>query len=392
MAPSSQTSTDAYQQQIEALRALTDQLIEDAWAEVDPKNPERSWGLLLAVVVAQMTSMQLMSVNAVPPFMRASLLEIGFKAPAVGLYLPPASQPGQPSRPPIAPVRPSQGSVTSPPTQVPQRPLEASSSTTEPLSGVVVSGPSRDVMVRPGDGHKVIQGEVVYPVETEIVPQAFIGAAADGRDLESLLALPGESAQFRKDNGEPPAQAALAGLNQLKMISRSEISDVRRAAEQVEIVQRPAVTKYVRVVNLPCCSRCLLLAGRLYKHDADFSRHPGCDCSARVWDGKEDPRLTDDEINALLREGKIKGVNKADVEAITEHGADLYRVVNARRGDGVEPVRWQLGTAVRERGGIGRRIRLTPAGILASANGDRDEINRLLYKHGYIRKAPTQNP
>jgi hypothetical protein len=36
---------------------------------------------------------------------------------------------------------------------------------------------------------------------------------------------------------------------------------------------------FVRRVNPPCCGRCAILAGRWYRYDSGFRRHPRCDCT-----------------------------------------------------------------------------------------------------------------
>lgn len=69
---------------------------------------------------------------------------------------------------------------------------------------------------------------------------------------------------------------------------------------------------------------------------------------------------------------------KAGAEAIRE-GADMARVVNARRG------MYTAGGRLFTHESAGRRPRLMPEQILREADGDRGEAIRLLRLHGYLR-------
>src|SRR5690606_8988113 len=124
--------------------------------------------------------------------------------------------------------------------------------------------------------------------------------------------------------------------------------------------------------NLPSCSRCAVLAGRVYRYSTGFQRHPGCDCvMVPVTFASSD--LTYDPLE-LARRGQIVGLSKADLQAL-EDGADFGRIVNARhRKAGL----MQSGQAL-TRGG-----RPTPAGIYASATSREDALARLAAA-GYIR-------
>jgi len=87
------------------------------------------------------------------------------------------------------------------------------------------------------------------------------------------------------------------------------------------------------MVNLPSCSRCVILAGLWYpsKKGAGFDRHPQCDCyavpAAEVVEPPSPKALFDAMDDVELREA---GWSDADVKAIRD-GADLYQVTNARR-------------------------------------------------------------
>lgn len=184
----------------------------------------------------------------------------------------------------------------------------------------------------------------------------------------------------------------------------SLVADAARAAESVSITTRPGVYGYVRVVSTPCCSRCAILAGRVYRWDADFQRHPNCDCSELP------SKYPDSEFKTnpyeLVDGGHVSGLSKADMRAYRD-GADLNQLVNAKRG-GLRRVNFGPGRTVSvttegmtSRGIAGKRLgnlqkvdgsryrrsgrmRLTPDSIYKAADGDREMALRLLKRHGYI--------
>lgn len=150
------------------------------------------------------------------------------------------------------------------------------------------------------------------------------------------------------------------------------VTDAARAAESVSIATRPRVG-FVRYVSAPCCSRCAILAGRFYRWSDGFKRHPGCDCTHLP---TTDPRSAyQQNPSDLVERGLVTGLSKADQKALAQ-GADLNQLVNVRS---TKAGLLEGGQAL-ARGG-----RLTPAGIYASTNGDRDAALALLAANGYIR-------
>lgn len=150
----------------------------------------------------------------------------------------------------------------------------------------------------------------------------------------------------------------------------SLVQDAARAAESVAVAVRPDIY-HVRYVNPPCCARCAVLAGRVYRYSDGFLRHPGCDCSMIPTTVAAPFAQTPED---LFEAGQVRGLSKADVEAIRD-GADFGRVVNARR----------KGAGMLESGhALTRGGRPTPAGIYRLAS-DRTEAVALLRRYGYIR-------
>lgn len=169
-------------------------------------------------------------------------------------------------------------------------------------------------------------------------PDAFAGLAADGRSLETLLRSPALTARALISQGVEPAQALAAGGRQLSMMVLSEVADAGRGAAGVQIAARPRVG-YVRMLEPPSCSRCVILAGRFYRWNQGFLRHPRCDCKhvpTMVTDQAEAfaKGLIDDPYEAFTRMSEAEQnrvFTNAGAQAIRD-GADMYQVVNARRG------------------------------------------------------------
>lgn len=176
---------------------------------------------------------------------------------------------------------------------------------------------------------------ITAPPEVELVPSAFVGWASDGRPLESLLETPAAVALDKVEQGAPVGDALDAGRVSAERIARTQIADAGRVAAGVDVVARPNVG-WVRMVNPPVCSRCLILAGRFYRWSDGFQRHPNCDCvhvatnvsAARREGLVDDPNAY---FRALSVEQQDRLLGKAGAQAVRD-GADMNQVVNARRG------------------------------------------------------------
>jgi len=215
----------------------------------------------------------------------------------------------------------------------------------------------------------------------QVSPNGLAGTASDGRPLLSLLYEPVIAARAAGARlSLNTAQALSAGRESLDRIVLTQVADAGRAAESVATVTRPGITGYVRMVSPPCCDRCAILAGRHYRWNEGFQRHPRCDC--RHIPASEDVAgdLTTDP-RQLIEQGKVHGLSDADRKAIAEDGADPGQVINAHRGmstaQGLKATR--AGKAFRQGG-----VRLRPESIYKIAGDDRDEALRLLRRFGYV--------
>lgn len=213
-----------------------------------------------------------------------------------------------------------------------------------------------------------------------LVPRALSGVAADGRSLDSLLRQPVIAAKTTIQTGQGITRALSTGLANLDLIIRTEVADAGRVADQIALTARPEADGYVRMIVGKTCPRCAILAGRRYRWNQGFNRHPRCDCihiPARE-DSADDLR-TDPKayFRSLSEQDQDRLFTKAGALAIRD-GADMNRVVNARRGMYVAGGRQFTNETA------GRRQRLMPEQIFRESNGDRAEALRLLRLHVYI--------
>lgn len=225
----------------------------------------------------------------------------------------------------------------------------------------------------------------------------LVGVAGDGRPVESLLFGAVTKAKERVGAGLSPAQALASGSRWLGTSVGTLLSDTGRQSESLAIGVRP-VSGYVRMLNPPSCSRCVILAGRWYPKSSGFQRHPGCDCRHIPASESVAGNLTVspvDYFDSLTAEQQDATFTKAGAEAI-RNGADMNQVVNARRGMRPAQIggrqilittegttkRGAAARALRTETG-GRRPRLMPESIAQIATS-RDDYLRLLRANGYL--------
>jgi hypothetical protein len=234
-----------------------------------------------------------------------------------------------------------------------------------------------------------------------VVAGRLAGVASDGRPLETLLQQPAIRTLQALSAGATQDDALTVGRLSLDMIMRTQVADAGRTATGVALAARGV--GYVRMLNPPSCSRCVILAGQFYRWNDGFERHPRCDCihvpavedAAR--DLTTDPRGYFDSLSTAEQD---RTFTIAGAEAIRD-GADIGQVVNARRGMStaagpsgrrrlVPDVTGRFTTTESTgRRGVARRGRLMPEQIYLDADGDRTEALRLLELHGYLVRRPV---
>ena len=255
-----------------------------------------------------------------------------------------------------------------------------------------------------GYGARTLADQGLYEApEAWVDPSSLAGVSSRGASLGAALysAIP-----HTKDliAGGMPERVALArGREVLQMSAAAQVADAGRTAAGLDTFARPRVG-YVRMLNPPSCSRCSVLAGRFYRNNEGFQRHPRCDCvhvpTTRT-EAAESEGLVHDPyayFESLSESAQDKTFGKAQAQAIRD-GADLFQVVNARRGmsyAGVSSDGTRRGQKVASdftREGTTRRAlwgganpkgkRLTPDAIYAQGL-PREATLDLLAKHGYL--------
>lgn len=167
-----------------------------------------------------------------------------------------------------------------------------------------------------------------------VAAAAFSGLASDGRTLDGLLLSPVLTVKEAIGQGARPRLAVARGWAHLDMILSTQVADAGRTADGAALAARPRVGGYVRMLQGKSCSRCVILAGRWYRWNAGFDRHPRCDCihipaaEDQAGDLRTDPRQYFDSLTEAEQD---RAFTKAGAQAIRD-GADMNQVVNARRG------------------------------------------------------------
>lgn len=237
-----------------------------------------------------------------------------------------------------------------------------------------------------------------YDPQAAISPAAFSGTAADGRPLASLLYLPVIDAKTAIAGGMSASDALALGGRTLSMLVGTETTEAAHNALQAQMSATPAVHGYVRMVSGSACSRCIVLAGKFYRWNASFQRHPRCQCTGipaaeNAKDLRTDPHAFFDHLSRDQQDARF---GATDAQAIRD-GADLFQVVNAHRGlterelfgrkvqtttEGMTR-RGQAAQILRAKGVQGPR--LSVGQIYADAGEDRDLALSLLRRFAYIR-------
>jgi hypothetical protein len=211
-----------------------------------------------------------------------------------------------------------------------------------------------------------------------VQPAAFAGTASDGRNLGTLLDQAPIQAKAAIGEGLTVPAALQRGQTFLTMAALTQVSDASRGVIAADIGQRPQDLGYVRMLNPPSCPRCVMLAGKWFRYNQGFQRHPRCDCrhvpslENRAGDFRTDPYLYFKSLGTTEQENLF---GRSDARAIRD-GADIYRVLNlSHRGLPVAGSK----QAIR----YGTPTKVTVDQIYRTA-GTRANAIKLMREHGYI--------
>ncbi len=176
--------------------------------------------------------------------------------------------------------------------------------------------------------------------------------------------------------GVAPEDALAQVSRWMTGVALTMLADTRRDVFQADLISRPRVTGYVRMLTPPSCSRCVILAGKRYLWNAGFQRHPRCDCihipasEAIAGDLTVDPYAY---FRGLSPAEQDRAFGEIEAQAIRD-GGDIYRVVNFGRSG--------LGTAAGNRR-YGTPFKRTLEDIY-SRDPDRKFVVSNLQHHGWI--------
>ncbi|WP_144628935.1 hypothetical protein [Arthrobacter woluwensis] len=234
----------------------------------------------------------------------------------------------------------------------------------------------------------------------------LVGLASDGRQLGALMQMPAFTALVGIKSGQSVDEALAGGFLQLLRIVQTQLADASRVAEGLVMSSRSRPAGYIRMVRPGACSRCIILAGKWYRAGTAFARHPFCHCRhIPAMENDAGDWLTDpyEHFHALSPAEQVAKFGEAGAAAIND-GADIFQVVNARRGMSTTAggsVVTREGTTRRgywgsqqlqrdrvpvdgERYGVSIRARMMPEEIYRRAKGNPDAARRLLTEYGYL--------
>src|SRR5690625_672736 len=193
-------------------------------------------------------------------------------------------------------------------------------------------------------------------------------------------------------DGSPLVASVARGTSagSLGLVVATQITDVARTGGGLQIAATPRVG-YVRMIEADACSRCVIMAGKWFRWNQGFMRHPRCRCThipaaeSRSDDLRVDPYQY---FESLSPEEQDRVFTKAGAEAIRD-GADMSQVVNARAGMTPNGYFTTSGTSSGYASTVLRpgQRRMTPESIYAQARGNREVAQQLLREHGYILPA-----
>jgi hypothetical protein len=211
-----------------------------------------------------------------------------------------------------------------------------------------------------------------------IDPAVFAITASDGRDLGTLLDEAPISAKVAVGDGIDVDTALAQSGRFLTMVTLTQVADASREFIAADMGVRPQVTGYVRMLNPPSCSRCVILAGKWFRWNQGFQRHPRCDCrhvpatEDLAGDLATDPYVYFKSLSTAEQDATF---GRIEARAIRD-GGDIYRVVNTQnRGLAVAGSKQAIK--------YGSPTRVTVDQIYRTA-GTRTNAIRMLRENGYI--------
>lgn len=230
-------------------------------------------------------------------------------------------------------------------------------------------------------------------LDARLRPAAIVGTMpATGATLDAALAGVAFHTLDHIGRGHSVRDAVDGGMLELAQLVQYAVADASRASAQIRIGTTQTSVGYTRVVSAGCCARCAVLAGRFYRWNTGFLRHPNCLClhfpttAVGATETATDPYT---QFEALSPREQDRIYTKSGAEAI-RNGADMNQVVNARRGMTTSGRFTSEGSSRRgyyritsDAGKAGKR-RLSVDELLRRSGGSKEAFVRLLNEYGYF--------
>lgn len=221
--------------------------------------------------------------------------------------------------------------------------------------------------------------EVGMPVELtgQVNVAAFTTASLAGVPVDMVT----RGAVIQSKAGVTAGLATVDALRQggtwLRRLAMNEVTASSSAALSTTIAASPRTTGFVRMLNPPSCRDCVILAGKWFRWNEGFDRHPNCDCvhvPAResMNEYRTDPYAY---FDSLTKAEQDKLFGATDAQAIRD-GADIYRVVNIRNRGASTRQTWA--------GKLYKTPTVTIDDILVQSRGERARARELMIEHGFI--------
>jgi len=171
------------------------------------------------------------------------------------------------------------------------------------------------------------QGGTSAPMAV-VPPSSFVVADA------AMLAVPAFAALRRIARGARPAEAVVASANSAGLMTRTRTAFAGTDAAQMATLLEPDPVGYIRVLHLPSCGRCAILAGRIYSTSESFNRHPGCDCTNEPvlggWNAEKEQLDPQVYFDSLSEREQNRRFGRTEADAI-RGGASPAKAVNTKR-------------------------------------------------------------
>lgn len=281
-----------------------------------------------------------------------------------------------------------------------------------PYITAVISSAQRDIATRATEYIPAIledTGQVrAVEAKADTNINALVGVAGTGYQVDDTLSVATIRAKQAVEAGKSPITALGLAGDWLLMSATTILADTARTAESIGRYTRP-VGGYVRMVHGGACGRCVVQAGKWFRTNQGFLRHPRCKCThiptseGLAGDWQTNPT---DYFHSLTAPQQIKLMgSKANAQAVVD-GADVGQIINAyRRTSGMRfaqsgPIKvrngakfttegtTRRGLAGQQQAGLRRngpsQQRLMPETIAARA-ADESERLRLLRLYGWIK-------